>query len=248
MRIMANSSGRSSGEATDGSRNLPAGTLEEDASAGGKPYEPAMPDMAQPKSKAANTSALDHIMAKRKRREDINQRFIELSAVIPGGLNKMDDATILSEAIQHLKQLQDKVKALEAAGGSNSIGEMVVIVKKPCYGATGDDHSSPSPASSGSPAARKRNPLPAEIEVRFSEKGVMVIIFCDDTKGVAVRVLSEVEEGLHLRIIHANVMPFMASTVTITITTKASFHFSYPPVARIYIDINEFIYRDMLQQ
>uniref|UniRef100_A0ACD6AB51 Uncharacterized protein n=1 Tax=Avena sativa TaxID=4498 RepID=A0ACD6AB51_AVESA len=180
-----------------------------------------MPDMAQPKSNAADTSALDHIVAERKRREEINQRFIELSAVIPGGLNKMDKATILSEATQHLKQLQEKVKALEAAGGSNSVGETAVIVKKPCYGAAGVDHGSPSSATSESPspAARKRNPLP-EIEVRFLEMGVMVIIFCDDTKGVAVRVLSEMEEGLHLRIIHANVMPFMASTVTITITTK----------------------------
>jgi hypothetical protein len=74
------------------------GTLE-DAIAVGKPYERAMPDMAhvsQPtrrpsvKSNAggAGTASapfvVDHIMAERKRREKINQRFIELSTVIPG--------------------------------------------------------------------------------------------------------------------------------------------------------------------
>jgi hypothetical protein len=74
------------------------GTLE-DATAVGKPYERAMPDMAhvsQPtrrpsvKSNAggAGTASapfvVDHIMAERKRREKINQRFIELSTVIPG--------------------------------------------------------------------------------------------------------------------------------------------------------------------
>jgi hypothetical protein len=75
------------------------GTLEDATTTAGKPYEPAMPDMAygsQPtrrasaKSNAAGTGpasapfALDHIMAERKRREKINQRFIELSTVIPG--------------------------------------------------------------------------------------------------------------------------------------------------------------------
>uniref|UniRef100_A0ACD5VMF0 Uncharacterized protein n=1 Tax=Avena sativa TaxID=4498 RepID=A0ACD5VMF0_AVESA len=130
----------------------------------------------------------------------------------------MDEATILSDATRHLKQLHDKVKALEAAGGGRSVvDETVVLVKKPCYGAARDDHGSPSAASSGSPAAR--NPLP-EIEARFAEKGVMVTIVCEHTKGVVVRVLSEVEEGLHLSIKQANVMAFTASTVNITITAK----------------------------
>uniref|UniRef100_A0ACD5X2T2 Uncharacterized protein n=1 Tax=Avena sativa TaxID=4498 RepID=A0ACD5X2T2_AVESA len=210
------------------------GTLEDAAAAGGKPYDPAIPDMAngsQPtrrasaKSNAAGTGppsapfALDHIMAERKRREKINQRFIELSTVIPG-LKKMDKATILSDATRHVKLLQEKVKALEAAvGGTNgrSVVETVVLVKRPCYGAAGDDHGSPSSASSGSPAAR--NPLP-EIEARFTENAVMVRIVCDDAKGVVVKVLSEVEEGLHLSITHANVMAFTASTLIITITAK----------------------------
>uniref|UniRef100_A0ACD5ZZ13 Uncharacterized protein n=1 Tax=Avena sativa TaxID=4498 RepID=A0ACD5ZZ13_AVESA len=207
------------------------GTLE-DAAAAGKPYVPDMVSGSQPtrrasaKSNAAGTGpasapfALDHIMAERKRREKINQRFIELSTVIPG-LKKMDKATILSDATRHVKQLQEKVKTLEAAGGGSnarSIVETMVLVKKPCYGAAGEDHGSPSSASSsGSPPAR--NPLP-EIEVRFSENGVMVRVVCDDAKGVVVRVLSEVEEGLHLSITHANVMAFTGSTVIITITAK----------------------------
>uniref|UniRef100_A0ACD6A3U6 Uncharacterized protein n=1 Tax=Avena sativa TaxID=4498 RepID=A0ACD6A3U6_AVESA len=212
------------------------GTLEDAAAAGkGKPYEQKPARSASAKSNdAADTGpasaapfARYHIMAERKRREKINQRFIELSTLIPG-LKKMDKATILSEATQHLKQLQEKVKALEleaaaAAGGSNSVVGTVVLVKKPCYGAAGDDHGSPSSASSGSSPT-----LPSEIEVRCSEKGVMMVrILCDDAKGVVVRVLSELEEGLHLSITHANVTPFTASTIIITITTKkASFHFS----------------------
>ncbi|KAL6637581.1 hypothetical protein ACP70R_025153 [Stipagrostis hirtigluma subsp. patula] len=160
--------------------------------------------------------AQDHIIAERKRREKINQRFIELSTVIPG-LKKMDKATILSDATRYVRELQEKLKELEA-GGSNSRSETVVLVKRPCHHAVAapdDDGSSLSP-SSGMPAARNKLP---EIEARFSERSVMVRIHCEDGKGVAVKVLAAVEE-LHLSIIHANVMPFQACTLIITITAQ----------------------------
>uniref|UniRef100_A0ACD5VIY1 Uncharacterized protein n=1 Tax=Avena sativa TaxID=4498 RepID=A0ACD5VIY1_AVESA len=212
-----NFSAASTQPATDGTRTLEL----EDVTAAGRPSEPdtasygSQPIRTGPASAPTFALGHTHIMAERKRREKINKRFIELSAVIPG-LKKMDKGTILSDATRHVKQLQEKVKALEAAGGARSVVDTVVLVKKPCYG-------SPSSASSGSPAAR--NPLP-EIEVRFAEKGVMVRIVCDDAKGVVVRLLSEVEEGLHLSITHVNVMPFKASTVNITITAKVEEEFT----------------------
>ncbi|KAL6637580.1 hypothetical protein ACP70R_025152 [Stipagrostis hirtigluma subsp. patula] len=163
------------------------------------------------------TYAQDHIIAERKRREKINQRFVELSTVIPG-LKKMDKATILSDATRYVKELQEKVKDLEAGGGNGRSVETVVLVKRPCLHAAAapeDDGSSLS-VTSGTPAVR--NQLP-EIEARLSEKSVVVRIHCENGKGVAVKVLGEVEE-LHLSIIHANVMPFQDCTLIITITTK----------------------------
>jgi vacuolar-type H+-ATPase catalytic subunit A/Vma1 len=74
-------------------------------------------------------------------------------------------------------------------------------------------------ASSGPPATGK--PALPEIQARFSEKSAMVRIHCGSGKGVAVTVLAEVED-LGLSIVHANVMPFSACTVIITITAKAS--------------------------
>ncbi|KAK3146501.1 hypothetical protein QOZ80_3BG0267270 [Eleusine coracana subsp. coracana] len=158
--------------------------------------------------------AQDHIIAERKRREKINQRFIELSTVIPG-LKKMDKATILSDATRYVKELQEKIKDLQAAGRSI---ETVLVVKRPCLhaAAASDGDGSPLATSSGTMAASKQLP---KIEARFSENSVMVTIHCDNGKTVVVKVLAEIEE-LHLGIIHASVMPFSASTLIITITAK----------------------------
>jgi hypothetical protein len=134
----------------------------------------------------------------------------------------MDKATILSDATRYVKELQEKLKVLE--DGDRSIKSWV-LVKKPCIAVPGED-SSPSSwtASPGTPVM-SRNPLP-EIETLFLEKSVMVRIHCEDGKGVAATVLAAVDE-LHLSTVHANVTTFAASTVIITITAKASFHFPF---------------------
>nr|CAB3498847.1 unnamed protein product [Digitaria exilis] len=163
---------------------------------------------------------IDHIIAERKRREKINQRFIELSTVIPG-LKKMDKATILSDATSYVEELQEKVKDMEA-GRSSIVETRLVVVKRPCLhlhaSPVTDDDGSPSP---GTPSTAWQE-LP-EIEARFSEseKSVMVRVHCENSKGVLVKVLTEMEE-LKLTIIHANVMMFPACTLTMAITAKAS--------------------------
>ncbi|CAL5097060.1 unnamed protein product [Urochloa decumbens] len=163
-----------------------------------------------PKGSGAASYPLDHIIAERKRREKLNKRLIELSTVIPG-LKKMDKATILSDAAKYVKELQQRLKEMEEAEAAGR------SVKKPRHGgavAAPDENGSPSAASSGPP-----KPALPEIQARFSEKTVMVRVHCGDDKGAAVAVLGEVEE-LGLSIVHANVMPFSASTVIITITAK----------------------------
>ncbi|CAN6349657.1 unnamed protein product [Urochloa humidicola] len=172
-------------------------------------------------SSSAPSYAPDHIIAERKRREKINKRLIELSTVIPG-LKKMDKATILSDAAKYVKELQQRLKDLEeaAAAGSNTRS---VKNKKPRNGGGAavvvpDENGSPSTTTSASSTGPPRPALP-EIQVRFSEKTAMVRAHCRSSKGVAVTVLAEVED-LGLGIVHANVMPFSACTVIITITAK----------------------------
>ncbi|TVU45756.1 hypothetical protein EJB05_05255, partial [Eragrostis curvula] len=186
-----------------------AASMATDDVVGGVPQmvqEPPLRRFTAKRSGSPSSSAPFHIIAERKRREKINQRFIELSTVIPG-LKKMDKATILSDATRYVKELQEKLKAHEY-GCSNV--HRKVPGKKPCIAVRDDkDHSSPS-----------RDVLP-EIEARISEGNVMVRIHCEDVRGVLVRLLAEVE-GLHLSIVHANAMPFSASTMIVNITAKAS--------------------------
>jgi hypothetical protein len=140
----------------------------------------------------------------------------------------MDKATILSDAAKYVKELQQRLKALEeeaaaAAGNAGRSNETAVPVKKPrnvAVAVAPDENGSPSTTTSASSSGPSKPALP-EIQARFSEKSAMVRVQCGSGKGVAVAVLAEVEE-LGLSIVHANVMPFSDATVIITITAKAS--------------------------
>ncbi|VAI12310.1 unnamed protein product [Triticum turgidum subsp. durum] len=159
----------------------------------------------------------DHIIAERRRREKINQRFIELSTVIPN-LKKMDKATILGDAVKYVRELQDKVKTMEdddsAAATTTTTIRSAVLVSKKIKAAADDEEDEDAGESS-------HGGLP-EIEVRVSdEKTVLVRIHCKNARGLLVRVLAEVED-LRLAITHTSVMPFPADTAIITITAKAS--------------------------
>ncbi|WVZ91473.1 hypothetical protein U9M48_037639 [Paspalum notatum var. saurae] len=169
----------------------------------------------------------DHIIAERRRREKINQRFIELSTVIPG-LKKMDKATILGDAVKYVRELQEKVKSLEEDGahnapGSSSIQSVVLVKKQPCHMAAEDDQAAMASSHGGGGGGGGEEGLQQlpEIEARLSDKSVLLRIHCHNARGLLVRVISEVEQ-MQLSITHTNVMPFPALTAIITITAKAS--------------------------
>ncbi|PKI33098.1 hypothetical protein CRG98_046511 [Punica granatum] len=72
--------------------------------------------------------AQDHVIAERKRREKLSQRFIALSAVIPS-LKKMDKATVLGDTVKYIKQLKGRLEKLEEELSRKTV-ESVVVVKK----------------------------------------------------------------------------------------------------------------------
>ncbi|XVE67382.1 hypothetical protein DITRI_Ditri08aG0155700 [Diplodiscus trichospermus] len=157
------------------------------------------------------SQAQDHIMAERKRREKLSQRFIALSAIVPG-LKKMDKASVLGDSIKYLKQLQEKVKTLEERTMKKSM-ESVVFVKKSQLFPDIDDFSSDENF-----IGPFDEPVP-EIEARFCDKSVLIRIHCEKRKGLPEKIMSEIE-SCHLTVINSNVMTFGSSALDITIVAE----------------------------
>ncbi|GMI86538.1 hypothetical protein like AT4G37850 [Hibiscus trionum] len=163
--------------------------------------------------------AQDHVIAERKRREKLSQRFISLSALIPG-LKKTDKASVLGDAIKYLKQLQEKVTALEEQAAKKAV-ESVIFVKKTRIYADDEIETSSSDENFDS----QYNKSFPEIEARVSDKDVLIRIHCDKNKGFISNIINEVEK-LHLSVLNTNVLPFGQATLDITIVAQMEAGFS----------------------
>ncbi|XP_015956179.1 transcription factor bHLH25-like [Arachis duranensis] len=152
----------------------------------------------------------DHIIAERKRREKLSQRFIALSALVPG-LQKTDKASVLGDAIKYLKQLQEKVKALEEEQNKRKAVESVVFVKKSQLSNDAEDASLEYEGIF-------HEALP-EIEARFCDKNVLVRIHCEKNRGVVEKSINQIEK-LHLKVTNSSAMTFGSWALDITIIAQ----------------------------
>lgn len=162
----------------------------------------------------------DHIIAERKRREKLSQRFIALSALVPG-LKKMDKASVLGDAIKYLKQLQERIKILEEQTRKRSM-ESVVFVKKSQVFEDGMNSSTDENFSSG-----PCDELLPEVEARICDNDVLLKVHCEKSKGVLEKIIGEVEK-LDLTIINSSLMTFGTSAVDITILAQMNPEFCMP--------------------
>ncbi|KAK4267616.1 hypothetical protein QN277_024370 [Acacia crassicarpa] len=171
--------------------------------------------------------ATDHIMAERRRRQELTERFIALSATIPG-LKKIDKATILSEAISYVKQLQERVKELE-----QDTKNKMIIMEKPyhqavlCSGNDDDDN-----VDGGTPPAMSEvnyfdgnsnnHVVLPEVKARISDnKQVLIRILCKKQKSTMLTILDKLE-SLRLIVSGNSVIPFGSSTLDVTIVAQMS--------------------------
>ncbi|KAL9238515.1 hypothetical protein vseg_012924 [Gypsophila vaccaria] len=175
-----------------------------------------------PKNLGQLSSSKDHVLAERKRREKLSQRFIALSAIIPG-LKKMDKASVLGDAIKYVKQMQERVKKLEFEAKSKSI-ESAVLVKKtrvtPNDVGGGDDGQCLVEELSVSGGGR----FP-EIEAKISDRDVLIRVHCEKKNGVFEKVLSQVVK-LHLEVVNSSSLAFGASSLDVTIITQMKDEFN----------------------
>ncbi|KAI3913483.1 hypothetical protein MKW98_003962 [Papaver atlanticum] len=166
------------------------------------------------------TCAQDHVMAERNRREKLNLRFIALSAILPG-LTKMDKASVLGNAVNYLKQLQEKVTTFEEQTIKKTVESVIFLKKTQIYA---DDSESSSSNGNSIAGSTHDEPLP-EIEARVCHKNVLIRIHCEKRKGVFVKILSQIEK-LHLSIMNSNAIPFDDSSLAITVTAQMNDEYS----------------------
>ncbi|KAM3369337.1 hypothetical protein ACQJBY_017314 [Aegilops geniculata] len=60
-----------------------------------------------------STNTKNHVISERRRREKLNEMFLILKSLVPS-IHKVDKASILAETIAYLRELEQKVEALES--------------------------------------------------------------------------------------------------------------------------------------
>ncbi|KAD3067448.1 hypothetical protein E3N88_02438 [Mikania micrantha] len=158
----------------------------------------------------------DHVLAERKRREKLAQRFIALSTLLPD-LKKMDKATVLEDAANYIQELQNRVKELEGLSvmKRKNMQESIITGKRSRLSSSDDDGSSSNEAN----FEESSSPCDPEIEVRTSGCSLLVEIYCRKNSISLVKVLSEMQK-LGLSIISCSTIPFADTTLLVTIVAQ----------------------------
>lgn len=181
------------------------------------------------KTDSAARNAQDHIIAERKRREKISQKFIALSALLPD-LKKMDKASVLGDAINHVKQLQEKVKLLEEKNQKNNVESVSMVYVEKTKSYSSDEDVSETSSNSGygncchTHTSKPSRSLP-EVEARVSEKNVLIRVHCEKHKGALMNIIQEIE-NLHLSVTSSSALLFGTTKLDITIIAEMDEKFS----------------------
>ncbi|KAI3808495.1 hypothetical protein L1987_24446 [Smallanthus sonchifolius] len=160
--------------------------------------------------------AQEHILAERKRREKLTQRFISLSALLPE-IKKMDKATVLEDATKYIKHLQNRVRELEETINceKNTIQESTTSM--------GNGHELEAYSFD------ETNSLPCDtynpgIKVRKIGSHVLVRIYFEKNSSLALKALTELER-LHFTVMCNSVLPISGTAALITIIAQMSEEF-----------------------
>ncbi|CAL9749655.1 unnamed protein product [Musa acuminata subsp. burmannicoides] len=84
------------------------------------------------KGAAQEEISANHVLAERRRREKLNERFMILRSLVPF-VTKMDKASILGDTIEYVKQLRKRIQDLEARNRQSDRRLKAMEVDKPDY-------------------------------------------------------------------------------------------------------------------
>lgn len=164
-------------------------------------------------SKNNNGKAISSTAKRNKREQNIQQKFEELSSVVPGS-NKEDEDLMLVDTINYLKQLQERAYILE----EQKKNKIISLKKAWVYGNNNIGESS------SSCVYRSQNALP-EVEAKAIGKDVLIRVHCENQEGYLAKMLGEIEK-LDLNVENISSMPFGDYFFDITLTAQMSDEFS----------------------
>ncbi|KAK7381550.1 hypothetical protein VNO80_00095 [Phaseolus coccineus] len=140
---------------------------------------------------------------RKQRQQKLRERFLALSATIPG-FQKMDKTSILDEASNYVRELEQRVRELEQEVESNKV----------CVSS-----SSSCELNSNNGYYHGSNQILLEVKVRVLQKEVLIIVHCEKQKGIMLKILSHLE-NINLSVINSSVLRFGNSKLDITITAQ----------------------------
>ncbi|CAM6027943.1 unnamed protein product [Sphagnum balticum] len=170
-----------------------------------------------------------NLVAERKRRKKLNERLYSLRALVPK-ITKMDRASILGDAIEYVKELQQQVKELQdellldgkdeedGPGGvpSTSIEDQLAAAGTMGEeGKAGADHEAARCSTKADQVIvdaldRKSDELPQPMQVEVNKMDGRLFslrIFCEKRPGVFVKLMQALD-ALGLDVVHANITTF----------------------------------------
>ncbi|EYU18210.1 hypothetical protein MIMGU_mgv1a022464mg [Erythranthe guttata] len=159
----------------------------EEAISGGY-YDSSSPD---------GTTQSKNIVSERNRRKKLNQRLYALRSVVPN-ITKMDKASIIKDAIEYIKTLQEQEKRMQAEISELESG-------RPSNTFINYDKHDEAEATALICSKAKRT---RRLRVSsMGEKTIVVSITCSKRRDTMVK-LCEVFESMNLKIITANITAF----------------------------------------